>query len=296
MDGMNSTTAPHLNQRLSGSLQLSFTQATGLEKTVLHVIEQTPPLKVIRAFTLPDGAALAHLHNISGGVLGGDSLALAVSVKTNARAQLTTPGATRVYRHRPGMPDASQQTQIDIEPGALLEYLPDPLIPFKQARYRQSTRIQLAPGAGLFWWETIAPGREAHGERFAYDHLEMALEIHADSRPIAFERYKLCPQQAPLSSVVRLGSYLYHTTFYVCRAGVVEATWLALEEELTSLAQGYEQSGDTLWGVSTLPSDGIVIRGFSSSHRCLTEQLTGFWRLAKQKLYNRDIIVPRKNY
>ncbi len=293
---MFSTTTPLLAPRLNGSLQLSFTQAPGLEKTVLHVIEQTPPLKVIRAFTLPDGAALAHLHNISGGILGGDSLALTVSVRANARAQLTTPGATRVYRHRSGMPDASQQTQIDIASGALLEYLPDPLIPFKQARYRQSTRIQLAPGAGLFWWETIAPGREAHGERFAYDHLEMALEIYAGSRPIAFERYKLCPQQAPLSSLVRLGSYLYHTTFYICLAGLAEATWLTLEEELTSLAQAYAQDGNTLWGVSTLPSDGIVIRGFSRSHRSLPGQLTGFWRLAKQKLYNRDIIVPRKNY
>jgi urease accessory protein len=287
---------PPASHRLNGALQLSFEYEPTLEKTILHVVEQNPPLKVIRAFQLPDGAALAHLHNISGGILGGDSLALTVSVETDARAQLTTPGATRIYRHRLGLSDASQHTQINIEAGALLEYLPDPLIPFKQARYRQTTRIRLAPDAGLFWWETIAPGREAHGERFGYDYMEMALEIYADRRPVAFERYKLCPQQMPLSSPVRLGSYLYHTTFYICRAGVPEAAWLALEEELTAIALGYTQLGNTLWGVSTLPSDGIVIRGFSMTHRSIPAQLTRFWQVAKQTLYDREAVIPRKNY
>lgn len=277
-------------------LNLRFRHQPGLNKTTLEIVEQTPPLRVIRAFALPDGAALAHLHNISGGVLGGDSLTLNVSVEANAQAQLTTPGATRIYRHRTGLPDASQQTSVTVESGALLEYLPDPLIPFARARYRQSTNIRLAPDAGLFWWETIAPGREAHGERFAYESLEMALEITANDCPIALERYQLRPQETPLSSLARLGPYLYHTTFYICRVGVSEAIWLALEAELTLIAQQYTAFGSTLWGVSTLVSDGIVIRGLAATHRCLTAQLTHFWQAAKQKLYAKDAIPPRKNY
>ena len=43
----------------------------------------------------------------------------------------------------------------------LLELLPDPLIPFAGSAYQQQTQIDLADNAGLFWWETIAPGREA---------------------------------------------------------------------------------------------------------------------------------------
>jgi urease accessory protein len=285
-----------LHHRINGSLQLSFRCEPKLEKTVLQVVKQTPPLRVIRAFQLPDGAALAHLHNISGGVLGGDDLELHISVEAKAQAQLTTPGATRIYRHRPGLPDASQRIRVNVEAGALLEYLPDPLIPFAQARYRQSTGIQLAPDAGLFWWETIAPGREAHGERFAYDHLEMALEIYANDCPIALERYRLCPQERPLSSLARLGTYLYHTTFYICRVGVAEAAWLALEAELTSIARQYTALGDSLWGVSALSSDGVVVRGLSMTHRSLPAQLIHFWRVAKQKLYAREIIIPRKNY
>ena len=285
-----------LTPRISSALDLRFHYQPAQRKTTLEIAAQNPPLRVIRAFHLPDGAALAHLHNISGGVLGGDALALHVSVGQNARAQLTTPGATRIYQHRPNLPDASQQTRVEIESAALLEYLPDPLIPFAGSRYRQSTHIQLAPDAGLFWWETIAPGREAYGERFSYEMVEMSLEITAQGKPIALERYQLRPQENALSSLARLGAYLYHSTFYICRAGVSDATWLALEAELTLIAGQYSEAGQTLWGVSTLTSDGLVIRGLSMTHRALTAQLTHFWRLAKQKLYASEIIVPRKNY
>ncbi len=285
-----------LTPRVSSRLDLRFHYQPDQRQTTLEIAAQTPPLRVLRAFHLPDGSALAHLHNISGGVLGGDALSLHVSVDANARAQLTTPGATRIYRHRPGLPDASQQTRVEIEPGGVLEYLPDPLIPFAGSRYRQSTHIQLAPDAGLFWWETIAPGREAYGERFGYEMVEMALEISTQQKPIALERYQLRPQENTLVSLARLGEYLYHSTFYICRVGVAESAWLALEAELTLIAGQYSEAGQTLWGVSALTSDGLVIRGLSVTHRQLTTQLIHFWRTAKQKLYGSEIIIPRKNY
>lgn len=275
---------------------MRFRYQAAQRKTTLEIAAQNPPLRVIRAFHLPDGSALAHLHNISGGVLGGDALVLHVSVEAHARAQLTTPSATRIYRHRPHLPDASQQTRVEVESGALLEYVPDPLIPFAGSRYRQSTHIQLAPDAGLFWWETIAPGREAYGERFGYEQVEMALEISAAGKPIALERYQLRPGQKPLVSLARLGTYLYHTTFYICRVGLPDATWLALEAELTQIATQYTQAGQSQWGVSALTSDGVVVRGLSMTYRSLPTQLIHFWRVARQKIYGDEIIVPRKNY
>ncbi len=285
-----------LSPRINSLLDLRFHYQAEQRKTTLEIAAQTPPLRVIRAFHLPDGSALAHLHNISGGVLGGDALSIHVSVGKNARAQLTTPGATRIYQHRPNLPDASQQTRVEVETGGVLEYLPDPLIPFAGCRYRQSTHIQLAPDAGIFWWETIAPGREAYGERFGYERLEMALEINAAGKPIALERYQLLPQQNALSSLARLGMYLYHTSFYICRVGVPEIRWLALEAELTLVAQQHSEAGQSLWGVSTLTSDGLVVRGLSMTHRTLPAQLIHFWRVAKQALYNSEALVPRKNY
>src|SRR5258708_39478074 len=83
---------------LNGKLKLSFDCDHG--QTAMRVVEQTPPLRVIRAFAIDNGAALVHLHNVSGGVLGGDQLHTDVMVAANARAQITTTSATRVYRRR----------------------------------------------------------------------------------------------------------------------------------------------------------------------------------------------------
>jgi len=100
----------------------------------------------VRAFALEDGTALAHLHNVSGGLLGGDYLAMQVNLASGAKVQLTTTGATRIYRSREGFSATTQCNEVSIAEGALLEYLPDATIPFAGARYLQRTSINLAAG------------------------------------------------------------------------------------------------------------------------------------------------------
>src|SRR5260370_8851376 len=93
--------------RVEGRLKLRFS-ADRTRQTQLIVREQRPPLQVIRAFPISTGGALVHVHNISGGVLGGDQLELEVDVEPGAHAQLTSTGPTRLYRTRPGEPDSNQ--------------------------------------------------------------------------------------------------------------------------------------------------------------------------------------------
>ena len=249
---------------------------------------------MIRAFQLPDGAALVHLHNVSGGVLGGDQLATFVEVGAEADVQLTTTSATRLYRPKFGMPDAVQTNEIHVRENALLEYLPDPLIPFAGARYRQNTKISLDTGAGLFWWEIVAPGREASGEWFAYEKMELNIEICAGGRVIALERNRLEPQVRWLNSPARLGAYRYFASFYLLRIGTDAANWLAMEKELNEVAMQLSTPKEILWGVSTLPTHGLMVRALSINGRKLMPGLIEFWRIAKQKLYGRAAVLPRK--
>src|ERR1700738_1068500 len=104
-------------QRITGNLHLGFTFDEEMQQSKLNVYAQQPPLKVIRAFPVSDGGALVHLHNISGGVLGGDQLEVSVHVKTKAYVQLTTTSATRIYRCQPHLPAATQTTEVVIEEG-----------------------------------------------------------------------------------------------------------------------------------------------------------------------------------
>ena len=74
-----------------GQLHLYFTHDGERHSTQLTVREQHPPLQVIRAFPLSNGGVLVHVHNVSGGVLGGDQLVLDVEVGPGAQAQLCSP-------------------------------------------------------------------------------------------------------------------------------------------------------------------------------------------------------------
>ena len=150
-----------------GSLRLRFEARGDAGQTILTNCEQQLPLRIVRAFNLADGAALVHLHNMSGGVIGGDRLEVTVEVGPQAMVQLTSTGATRIYRCRENVQPARQRLQIKVEESGLIEYLPDQLIPFSGSSYQQETQIELGANAGLFWWETIAPGREARDELFA---------------------------------------------------------------------------------------------------------------------------------
>ncbi len=284
----------HRPSSLEASLTLDFARDESSGRTVLAASTQEPPLRVVRAFDLEDGSALAHLHNVSGGLLGGDHLALRVRVGPGSSAQLTTTGATRIYRPREESVGVTQTNEIQIAENALLEYVPDAIIPFAGARFSQRTAIHLAAGAGLFWWEILAPGREAHGEVFEYECVEMVTDVVAAERTIAAERVRLEPQKYALESVARLGPYRYWTTFYICRVGLGADAWLAAEQQLRDVAGKLVRPGEVLWGMSTLMAHGLVVRGLARHGRDVQEGLHAMWRASKLLLYGREAVPPRK--
>src|SRR5262249_45610656 len=129
------------------ALKLEFAR-DAFGETKMVASHQEPPLRVVRAFETEDGMALAHLHNVSGGLLGGDQLSLEVRAGAKTKVQITTTGATRIYRARAADGVTTQRNQIFVGGGALLEYLPDAVIPFAGARFAQRTELFLEAGAG----------------------------------------------------------------------------------------------------------------------------------------------------
>ncbi len=284
----------HPTARVNASLALRFEYDAARRTAVLQASSQEPPLKVVRAFSLEDGSALIHLHNVSGGLLGGDQLRMMLEIGESAHVQVTTTGATRIYRSRPDARPATQRIDVRVRQNACLEYLPDPIIPFADSRFAQHTRIRLDSGAGLFWWEVLAPGREACGELFAYDAFEMKTSILALDNPIAIERVRVEPKTYPISSPARLGKHRYWATFYICRVGLETSEWLALEYQLREVIRESFPAADMLWGISTLPAHGIVCRCLAVCGRDALACLNKLWRAAKLSLYGTEAIPPRK--
>ncbi len=164
-------------------------------RTRLVGCRTNPPLQVQRVLyldeALPD-MAFIYLCNVTAGVLQGDSLQVRVHACPGARAHLTTQAATKVF----AMPDGSAclDTCLYVDQGAWLEYLPEPLIPFQGARYRQQTSVVVAPGATLVHGEIVAQGRSARGESLAYARLQSSLKVTTQAgEPIFQEAWSIAP-------------------------------------------------------------------------------------------------------
>lgn len=262
----------------------------------MHVDSQQPPWRVVRAFPCADGGALVHLHNVSGGVLAGDHLSLDIHVGPGSVAQVTSTGATRLYRHRAGSQDSEQQIHIEVAEGGLLEYLPDALIPFGGSRHRQRCSISLAQNAALFWWEILAPGRQAMGETFAFERLQIQTEVRSPARPLLLENFLLEPARRPMDSTARLGAYTHMANFYACKVGLPTAACRELEGKLSEVCGEQSRPGAMIWGATTLVADGVAVRGLSTSARELPSTLTACWKIARRFLTGGEAVPPRKVY
>ena len=289
-------TSPRLPQHTPtvAALSLEFQRDEKSGSTLLAASAQEPPLRVVRAFEMDDGAALAHLHNVSGGLLGGDRLSLKVKLGAGARAQVTTTGATRIYRRRNDDGATTQLNQIEVGEDALLEYVPDSIIPFAGSRFSQDTTICLGAGAGLFWWEILAPGREAKGERFEYECVEMKTNLWVGGRRAAAERIRIEPRFRDVHALGRLGEHSFWATLYICREGIDARRWIEMEEKLREASTEFVRPGASLWGVSTLATGGLVVRGVAHHGRDMVAGLHGLWRAGKRLLYGCEPILPRK--
>ena len=127
---------------------LGFVVAGG--RTILGPQYTPHPFHITRPFHLegdPAGMATLYLQSSSGGLYGDDDLTLNVAADAGSAVHLTTQAASVVNPARGGQ--TRQTVRIDLGAGALVEYLPDPVILFDGADLSARVEIRLGTGAVL---------------------------------------------------------------------------------------------------------------------------------------------------
>jgi urease accessory protein len=263
-----------------GLLELGFELRGGRTELVRRY--QKSPLQIMRPLHVDPhrpGMAFTYLMSVGGGIVQADRYRIDVGCGPGAELHLTTQAATKVY----GMEQdfATQLVNLDAGPDSYLEYLPDPLIPFRHARLYQRTVVTADPDATVVLGETVAAGRVARGELHAYDALALDLELRRpDGRLLAVDNLRLCPGAAPggvLGPAV-LSGHRYTSSLYVltgrCPAQQVADT---LHDALAGTG--------LLHGASVLPQEcGAWLRVLGDDSPRLTSALHTAWDAVRRLL------------
>ena len=135
------------------------------------------PLRILKSL-YPEGDAVCHnvLVHPPGGLVGGDTLDMTVTVGSGAHGLVTTPGATRFYKSDAGL--ATQQLKARVEDGARLEWLPLEAIAYNQCDALNRAVFDLSPSGEMMAWDITALGLPAAGMPFVQGTFRQHLEIN----------------------------------------------------------------------------------------------------------------------
>ncbi|CAD5108521.1 urease accessory protein UreD [Zestomonas carbonaria] len=213
-----------------------------------------------------------------GGIAGGDRLAIDVRVGEHAWAQLTSPGAAKWYR---AAGPAYQSLDLRVAPGATLEWLPQETIVYSAAQAELSTRIELEGDARLLYWDIVALGRPAAGERFDAGHFQARLDIRRDGRPLWHERQRIIGDDGLLDSPIGLAGQPVFATLLA--TGEIDGEWIEACRELPSQVRGDLTQLPGLLVARCLASEALHARAW----------LIDLWRLLRPALLGRAAVSPR---
>ncbi|WP_394559670.1 urease accessory protein UreD [Aquipseudomonas alcaligenes] len=258
-------------------LQLAYARQQDWTRPVLR--RHLGPLRVQKHLHSEGPQVCQHIIvHPPAGIAGGDTLDIRVDVGEQAWAQLTSPGAAKWYR---ATCSAKQTLALQVQPGATLEWLPQETIVYSGARAEISTSIDLHGDARLFYWDIVALGRPAAGERFAEGHFQARLDIRRDGRPLWHERQRISGGDGLLDSPIGLAGQPVFATLLV--SGEIDTELLERCRELPSAVRG---------DLTQLP--GLVVA------RCLAGEalharawLIELWRLLRPALLGREAVPPR---
>lgn len=259
-----------------GTLRLSFERRAG--RTVLTQRGFTLPYQVLEPAVLcDDGVAYLMLLNPSGGIVGGDHLEADVVLNSGSRVCLTTPSATKVYRTLG--PPAVQRTAIQVGADAIIEYIPDHVIPYPGAAFHQSLQIDLAERSRALVYDAFALGRVARGERWAFKEFFNCITVTLHGRPIFIDRFMLVPPFDNLNRNGGMEDFAYTAIFGLFAEKF--PSW----RELTIRLQGELGNNPSVAsGVSLLARSGCVVRILASSAAELNDAMRKIWMVAREEL------------
>ncbi|MGW6981420.1 urease accessory protein UreD [Streptomyces sp. NPDC054932] len=153
--------------------------ADGRGTTVLPLLAGEGPLALRRTRSASAAEAGVMLVGAMSAPLGGDHLTVEATAGPGAHLALSSAAATLALPGRSGEP-AHYDVDLDLQDGASVRWLPEPLVSVRGSDLRVRTRVRLAPTARLVLREEQVLGRTGEAPGL----LRSRLTVHRGDRPL----------------------------------------------------------------------------------------------------------------
>lgn len=255
------------------------------QKTIVKDVYYEGALKITRPVYLADnGEAYLYVMNPGGGFVDGDAYRIEIALEEEAEVVVTSQSSTKIYKTL--KQPVQQDIKITLKKGSKLEYLPDPVIAYQQAKFKQRTVVKMEQGASLICTDIFTPGWAVDGTLFRYDLLQSRMNVYLDEQLVLFDHLKLEPD-AEISEMGSLEGFTHFGTMMV----IDELVTRSLIDELYEMLVDYP---DSKIGLSMLSVPGFTLRILGNSTQEIEKILQSCHKHIKMKIFNRTSPFLRK--
>ncbi|KQX45294.1 urease accessory protein UreD [Paenibacillus sp. Root444D2] len=192
---------------VTGEIKAEFAVRSGLTQLV-HKYHASP-LKIAKTFRYENETLIQDAHpadqlgvymmDCSPGLMSGDHYEINVRLREGARVFLTNQSFTKVHPSEVGHGSTQRQT-LHLEADALLEYIPEPIMLYKEASLVAEMDVHLSPGSALIFSDVCCPGRTQRGEIFQYSRYVNRMKVCHGKELIFYQNQRIEPQTMQLSA------------------------------------------------------------------------------------------------
>ncbi|MGG4041044.1 urease accessory protein UreD [Bacillus smithii] len=269
--------------KYTGVLQVSA--AKKRQKTIISSCYHEGALKVSRPIYLEKDLPFLYLIHVGGGYVDGDVYLTNLNVEEEAELAVTTQSATKVYK-TPKKP-VVQKMNIHLKKGSVLEYLPDSLIAYKEARFIQETTVHIEEDSGFFYSDVITPGWAEDGSLFPYDWIRSKLKVYKKDRLVLFDHLRLEPDE-DMSGMLQMDGYTHIGTFLIFHQKADKTFLDRLYDEMEAF------DSDVRFGMTSLPESGIILRILAHSTGIIENMISRAHSFARRELLGKNGVTWRK--
>ncbi|WP_039657666.1 urease accessory protein UreD [Clostridium tyrobutyricum] len=190
-------------------------------KTVLKNTFFSAPLKIAKPFyDMQFNMMKLCMLNVSPGILSGDSYKIDINLGESSKLELYTQSYSKVFNMKEGF--AKQKLNINLEKGAVLEYMPLPIIPYTNSNYTAINTITLKKTSTLFFRDIISCGRYKRNEVFQFQKFKSRTEIYLEDELIFVDNTFLNPEIQKLNEIGFYEGYTHQANVIVFNYNVDE--------------------------------------------------------------------------